>query len=165
MDLLTFEKSFEKYKDKEGEYLTVRILINGKPLLDIARDYEQPYAKRNNRDDLAGSYSVDPIYLYRYLTDPRLRSAGSYKFPALVCECGCEGCYDLEATFIEKDNEIIWSDFHNRLHSTPTSPIGYYDYSDFPVFHFNKQQYEQALTVFADIRSLIFQNLNINTEH
>ena len=146
MDTLCFEKEVVHWGDDEKELLCAKIIINGNPLIETVREYEIPYARKYGQENIAGGY----IYVYaEYLYDLLCGNIKSHEHgvevPVLICQCGCEGCWDFLVNIEEKETEIIWTGFHNPHRSSRTSAGGFWDYSSFPVFRFDKQKYLSAI--------------------
>ncbi len=152
MDTIAFEKSIIEldYSDKEDTCAT--ILINGRPLIDMVRDYELPYARECGQESIAGGYMpIYADYLLGLLTDQKKSEEYDGEIPVLICECGCEGCWDFLMTVIEEESAIVWKNFHNPHRSSTTSAGGYWNYSNFPSFRFNRQEYLKAILQLKEI--------------
>lgn len=68
MDTITFEKEIMKVDDNK-EVAIAKIIINGKPFIETVRDYELPYARKYNQENIAGGYMyVYANYLYELLS-------------------------------------------------------------------------------------------------
>ena len=146
MDVLAFQKDVIKLKYDEHEVVCAKVLINNTSLVDIAWEYELPYAQKYNQTDIAGGYMPNTAaHLYELLTNKKKSEEYYNKLPILICKCGCGGCLDLLVTIIEDSSVITWTNIHNPHRSSPTSAGGFWDYNGFPRFIFDKNQYKDAV--------------------
>jgi hypothetical protein len=145
LDTLSFEKVEQKVN--ESYYTLAKIIINGKPFIEIVKDYELPFTDKSDVVELAGSYMSAPAkYLYDMLTYNEKCQTYDDEIPILICRCGAEGCWDLIATVEDKGSVIVWKDIHNPRRSSPTPQrTSFWDYKNFPSFCFDKQQYNYAI--------------------
>jgi hypothetical protein len=145
VDILRIERESVKFPDGKT-FVCARILINDIPLRDMVREYELPFARKCNQESIAGSYvSALAIDLYDLLTGKEKLSKSNGAIPVLTCVCGCVGCWDLLVEVEENDSQVIWKNIHNPHRSSPTSPRGFWDYGNFPTFHFHKEQYADVI--------------------
>ncbi len=152
MDTITFEKHIIGLDYSEQEYACAMILINGRPLIDIVREYELPYARKYGQENIAGGYMpICADYLLDLLTDKKKSEEYDRETPVLICQCGCEGCWDLLMTVVQEGAFVEWTNFHNPHRSSPTSAGGYWNYNDFPSFRFDKQEYQTAIARLKEI--------------
>jgi hypothetical protein len=150
VDSILFEKEIFNVDDKE--LALAKIIVNGRPFIETVRDYELPYAMNHGQEDIAGGYIyVYANYLYALLTGKDKSDEYDDEIPILICQCGCEGCWDLLVSIKEEGSEIVWSDIHNPHRSSPTSAGGFWDYRLFPKLRFNKTEYSLALEVLRKI--------------
>ncbi len=116
-----------------------QIFIDGKNLIEMLKDYELPFAKKEGCENIAGAYAgIPPKKLYTNLTDCK-------KSGILECECGLEGCWTFRVKIIEKEDCIIWTDFE-QIHRSKNSD-NYWDYSNFNNLRFEKNEYFNKLKV------------------
>ena len=141
MDILKLKK--EKLY---GEKLSVCIIyLNNKAFLEMVKEHEMPYAKKYNQESIAGDYMYALAdELYKEFTDKSYRLEED-KIVLLICGgCGVYGCWDLLVNIRETENTVIWENFHNP-HRTKESPGGFWDYSDFGIFEFDKNNYYREI--------------------
>ena len=89
------------------------ILINGKDILEIIRDAELPYCKKEPDffEDEAGAYiHMMPTELYEDLVEAE-KSNGEEEAPVLCCFCGYSGCASARVKVIKTEDSVIWKDF------------------------------------------------------
>lgn len=145
MDTVSFEPVeiiFDAYGGEE-KYLCARVIINGKCLDEIAREYELSFALEAGCPDYAGAYEHQiASELHRYLTDKNYR--GDDKIGLLICNCMCEGCWPLYATMVEEDDVIIWRDFYNP-HLSGNNGKYHVDYQNWGEFRFDKDHFGSAV--------------------
>jgi hypothetical protein len=117
----------------------VRLLIDGRDLVDLVRDYERAFA-----GDLAGSYgllpaadTLPPAGHFLGVSEPYY-SGESGRTLLLACECGEPGCWPLEASIRTDDRTVTWTEFKQ-----PHRPQWSYD--GFGPFVFDRAAYEVAL--------------------
>jgi hypothetical protein len=118
MDTIRFEIG-EIADPASGLVDAVDIFVNGRNLVDILKEAEQPFAPREGKPDLAGGYvGLSPEEVF--LPSPRLfgeptthydRDARDGKIAVLGCVCGDPGCWPLRVEITLRDDLVIWSDF------------------------------------------------------
>lgn len=127
----------------------VSISVNGHDLIDLVRDVELPFARREGHPELAGSYlGLEPkdVVASRLLPrTPHDDHADVRKVTVLVCECGEEGCWPLRATITVTPDSVIWSDFE-QPHRGPEDPARHWEYDRLGPFVFERGRYEAELT-------------------
>ena len=118
------------------------ILIDGRHFLDMVTDFERQFAEPG----LAGAYSYLDASDVLMPSTRLLENDGDFdKVVAILeCECGCEGCWPLEARIVGNASTVTWSDF-KQPHRGPDHPDGEWIYSGFGPFIFGRSQYEKAL--------------------
>ena len=120
------------------DYACARILIDGKPLVEMVRDYETKMLVGDKEADLAGLYwYLHPDSLIEYMEGSG--RGDHYRIAVLGCTCLDEDCWPLVCSIEKQENHMIWYDFlqpHRR----------HWDYSDFGHFGFEKQQLLTELT-------------------
>ncbi len=108
MDTIAFKKFIIELDYSDKEYAGAIILINGRPLIDLVRDYELPYARECGQESIAGGYMpIYADYLLDLLTGKTKSEEYDGEIPVLICECGCEGCWDLLATVVEEESSFV----------------------------------------------------------
>ena len=118
---------------------TVRLLVNGRDLVELIGDFEREFAA-----DLAGSYgllpAVDVLPPARHFLgepDPSYASDDGHTM-LLGCECGEPGCWPLQARIDATERTVIWREFQQ-----PHRPG--WDYARFGPFVFDRVQYDASL--------------------
>jgi hypothetical protein len=145
MDELRFERKVIENPYADGELIIAAIYINNKPLLDLVRTHELPYAQKYNQESIAGGYEYQFVSeLYKQLTDKSYRICEE-EVALMICS-GCleEGCWPLLVTPQEMDASIVWKDFYNP-HRSANSAGGFWDYSKFGPFSFEKKLYYEEI--------------------
>jgi|SRR5690606_7583408 len=141
MNKIEFKIEKKNNRDWEAEYEAVRILIDGKDLIDRLREFEKPFAKKEN-SDVAGSYEgMPPQNLYENLTEEPIYE--NNKIAILECTCGCEGCWDFLIEVKENENIITWTNFENNHRGRESH--NFWDYSSFKDLKFDKKEYQQNI--------------------
>lgn len=146
IDKIEFEKEIVKWGAEEMELICAKIIINSTPLIETVRAYELPYANKYNQENIAGGYIYYYVdSLYKLLSGNTKPQEYENEIPILICQCGCEGCWDFLVTVEESESNILWKNFYNPRRSSPDSPGGYWNYNNFPSFKFDKNQYQEEL--------------------
>jgi len=137
MDILKFV--FTPINFDERPYLRTDIFINGEDLLGKILQYEA--------DVLHVSVGPTPYMgmrpddLVRYLDQERLTSM------IYACgDCGEAGCWPIDVDVQKNDQVVTWTNFR-QPHRGINSKAGHWDYSRFPSFTFDKQQYQEAMEI------------------
>ena len=89
------------------------ILLNGKDILEITRDAELPYYKKEPdlSENEAGVYHhMMPTELYEDLIEAE-KSNGEEIAHILCCTCDISGCASARVRVLKTENSIIWKDF------------------------------------------------------
>jgi hypothetical protein len=122
----------------------LRLLVNGRDLIDLAREAERPLAQADGQPELAGSYrGLWPLVVLppaAHLLGQPLKELSEEGRPYLLgCVCGHPGCAPLLARITVTHDTIIWSDFRrgNRPEWGQLDRLG--------PFMFDRRQYERAL--------------------
>jgi hypothetical protein len=118
----------------EGEGQEVRVLIDGRDLVDIVRDAEARWAKQDGQPQLAGSYSG----LWPELWDALPEQYGDGSAAVLGCECGEPGCWPLRVRITISETTVTWDAF-----SQPHRPA--WRYEGIGPFVFSRADYDAAL--------------------
>ena len=133
----------ESGSDPDAAYATVRVVVNGRDLVDYVRDYERAFAGQ-----LAGKYGQlpagDVLLPHRHFfggSDPMYHGLQG-RTMLLACECGEPGCWPFEARITMEDHVVRWSDFCQPHRSE-------WSYTTFGPFTFDRAEYEEAVTVAA----------------
>lgn len=137
------------WSDDDRVVDVVSIFINDRNMIDLIRELELPFARREGHPDLAGSYLGLPpdvmLFPSRYL----LGEGEDFwdddgKVSLYGCVCGEVGCWPLRATVTVTLDTVVWSDFE-QPHRGPDYPVEYWKYDHFGPFVFNRAQYEAQL--------------------
>lgn len=149
MDKLEFRIKKEKIHGNRID--VVHIFINGNNLIDTLKDYELPFAKKEGRPKLAGSYGAmtpgDFIYWFTKADWP-----SSTERPIFSCrDCGEVGCWPMLISESKSDKTVKWFNF-SQTHRDPESEGLFWDYSDFPSFEFTRENYDNE---FKKVEKLI----------
>jgi hypothetical protein len=127
----------------------VNVRIDGRLLADIMKDFEMPMAKREGHPDIAGGYEAigkpEAPEDYYLGVEPAWKTEGADKTVLLDCKCGSPGCWPLLCVIETNDSEVIWRNFE-QPHRALGSAAGWWDYSEFLGFTFDKAQYLDALS-------------------
>lgn len=120
----------------------IAIIINGVSLIELARTAEQPWADREGKPDLAGSYEgLQPWVIggsaAHFLDDPHAVWFDDGDTVLLGCQCGEWGCWPLTADVHATDTQVAWSHFRQGHRDWDLSALG--------PFVFDRSQYEHAL--------------------
>ena len=136
--------------DENDEKIGVRIFINGRELVDIVRQVEQPFADREGHPNLAGDYAYfGPMFVFRparhFLGEPANDwTDGDGRIYLLSCTCGIPDCWPLSARVEVSQDKVTWKDFR-QPHRASGSAAGEWCYDKLGPFVFDRQSYEQAL--------------------
>ncbi|SEC07396.1 hypothetical protein SAMN04489844_1625 [Nocardioides exalbidus] len=120
----------------------VIIRINETSLIDLARAAEQPWADREGKPNLAGSYmGLGPWALggssTHFLDNPRAVWFDDGDTVLLGCDCGEWGCWPLVADITATDVQVTWSCFRQGHRDWNLSTLG--------PFVFARPEYDEAL--------------------
>jgi hypothetical protein len=129
-------------QELDGE--VVRILIDGRDLVDLVRPIELPFATAEGHPDIAGGY--DGLLPHDWVDLPERYGDG--RAALLACAgCGEPGCWPLRARVDADPDKVTWSDFQQ-----PHRPD--WSYASFGPFVFDRAQYdEEVARVRARVRS------------
>ncbi|TDC85080.1 hypothetical protein E1193_04025 [Micromonospora sp. KC606] len=116
--------------------------LSGVPLPDLVREAELPFARREGKPDLAGSYAGllgDEVGWpsRHYLGDPVLSWFDDGDTVLLGCGCGEWGCWPFTAIVTVAEDTVTWSGFRNGHRE--------WDYRELRSFTFDRIQYEEAV--------------------
>ena len=148
MNVLAIGMKDRSSEDQE-DYTGVQIFIDGVDLHSMVRDYELPMARRENAERIAGDYfaldaeAVDGAYFL----GEAVREYGIpvEKVALMGCRCGVVACWPLLARIRIGERSIFWEDFEQPYRG-PESEAGFWDYSGFGPFEFDRAQYLDALS-------------------
>lgn len=140
----------DRSSDDGEDYTGVQIFIDGVDLHAMIRDYELPMAKREDAKRIAGDYFVlDAETVDRaYFLGEAVREYGIplEKVALMGCCCGVVACWPLLARIRISKSSIFWEDFEQPYRSSE-SEAGFWDYSEFGPFEFDRTQYMDALSL------------------
>lgn len=138
MNKIEFQIKETLFNDKP--YRESIILIDGRNLLDMIKEYELPFAQKEGNQDIAGGYmGMAPQVLFDEVSKEKDEAT------IFICKsCGEWYCWPMFISIEKENNKVIWKNFR-QFHRGPDSPASYWDFSAFPVFVFDKRQYEEAL--------------------
>ncbi|NOJ79822.1 hypothetical protein [Myxococcus xanthus] len=132
--------------------LGLRILINGRPLIDLVREFERPMAMREGSLSIAGAYTWlayggatnDPSQHF-YAPPGKQDENHDDRISVLACgDCGLSGCWPLVCRIEVREDRVVWRDFANP-HRGPNRVAGEWSYVGFGPFDFERRTYEHAL--------------------
>ena len=147
VDVITL--TVEPVNSKAGQQYVI-ISVNGRPLTELVREVELPFATREGHPDMAGDYRGLPpreafLPSRHLLGEPKpLWSGGDDRVIALRCECGEPGCWPLYVRITVGEGTVTWSDFE-QPHRGENSAASHWRYDRLAPFVFVRQQYETAL--------------------
>ncbi|HVG00174.1 MAG TPA: hypothetical protein VND68_10075 [Chloroflexia bacterium] len=148
----TFQIEVRKLADDEADRQTEEtvILVNGRGLVDLLREYELPMATDDGHPDIAGGYmGLPPEDVLppsrHFLGEPRWEVyRDGEKVSVLDCTCGTPGCWSFLAKITINEESITWSDFE-QVHRREDHPNGGWSYAGLGPFTFDREQYLGAL--------------------
>ena len=132
MELSTFELRLEPFGN--GEFLQVRVVIDGRDLVEHVKVLELPWARAEEHEDIAGGYSGLSPEQWRNLPE----QYGDGRVAVLGCECGEVGCWPLRVRITVDATTVTWSDFQQ--------PHRDWNYAGLGPFLFSRQRYEDEVT-------------------
>jgi hypothetical protein len=138
----------------DGLVDAVNVFVNGRDLMEIARETEFPFATRDGKPDLAGNYvglRPEEVLLpsRRLLGEPETyydSDGPEGKLAVLGCVCGEPGCWPLLVRIAMLDGAVVWSDFEQ-----PHRPAWRYD--NLGPFVFDRSRYLAWLRRPSDART------------
>jgi hypothetical protein len=128
-------------------YKTLEISVNGRLLIELVREVEQPFADREGRAFAAGQYD------WLGLVGCELFDDTSQEFIVLGCTCGEAECWPLLCKIEFMPGHVRWSGFYNpfrtvefvaKLDDTAHERIVPWAYSGLGCFEFDRLQYKAA---------------------
>lgn len=118
-------------------YPCARIIIDGKPFVEMVAGFETKMLEGDRKAELAGSYwYLHPNTLIEYLEGDGYGDIHHIAF--LGCTCLDEDCWPLVCSMEKQEKYIIWYDFF-QPHKKQS------DYSGFGPFAFKKIQLTKAI--------------------
>ena len=138
---------------------TVQLIVDGRDLVERLREYEKPFAIRENAPQIAGAYSgidvewITPNHFLGQCDPMHACGENDERVALLECECGNAGCWPFAARITVTDTTVRWSDFEQPHRKTDAS-AGWWDYSDFGPFEFARDAYETELMKISNAREL-----------
>jgi hypothetical protein len=120
----------------------VMIILNDVSFIDLARTAEQPWADREGKPGLAGSYmGLGPWAIggssTHFLNDPHAVWFDDGDTVLLGCVCGEWGCWPLTADISATEAHVAWTRFRQGHRDWDLSALG--------PFTFHLPGYRQAL--------------------
>ena len=141
---IIIDQVVEYPKEYAFPYEGVKVLIDGRDLIDLLCKFEKPFAEAEGHPDIAGDYSwLGTCYARRELFLGKIDLAygdNCDKVAILECECRSEGCWPFAVKITVTDNRVIWSDFE-QPHRVKGAGRGFWDYSNLGPFEFDLNQY------------------------
>jgi hypothetical protein len=122
------------------------IVVNGQPLIERLREVERPFAEGEGSPGIAGGYGPLPAAaLLANLTGQpdRIFDYGG-KVTLLLCNCGCEGCWDFIAEIEQRDDEVVWRGFE-QVHRPLSDPDRAWRYDELGELVFRRPDYDAAV--------------------
>ena len=138
MNCVAFRVTEEDYGT--GRHRGVLPVIDGVPLVELARRVEEPAASAEGHPDLAGSYAPllsEGLPMKHFLGRPSLSWFDDGDTVLLGCSCGDWGCWPLTATVHADARFVHWSHFRTGHRD--------WDLGDLGPFRFERRAYERAL--------------------
>src|SRR5262245_27475306 len=135
----------------------VRIVINGRDFIEMVREVELPFAKREGHPNIAGAYPYfGPMFVFSpahhfYGVPAHDWTDRTRRIFILSCTCGFPECWPLIARVQVEETEVVWSDFR-QMRRGPHSKAGEWRYDGFGPFTFDRRLYEQELAKAPAIR-------------
>lgn len=141
---------FRKQPNDDGVN-ELRIVINGRDLIELVREVELPFARREGNKSIAGSYAGligDERLLppsKHFLGEPSQRGyCYDDKVMVLGCDCGIAGCWPLICRITADETSVVWSDFE-QPHRSSGRALPAWEYAALGPFEFEREEYEAAL--------------------
>jgi uncharacterized protein (DUF3820 family) len=138
MDKLEFKITKKEISGRET--LSVNVFVNDKNLIDLLKEYELPFAKKEGHPDIAGTYSgmTPKDFLYWFI---KADWPGENNHAIFECSsCGEVGCWPMIVSVSKEGNKVKWFNF-NQPYRGPKLGESSWDYSDFPTFEFSVENY------------------------
>ncbi|NTX99360.1 hypothetical protein [Deinococcus sp. JMULE3] len=159
---MTFDTLDLRWEFWDGEEDTVLILVNGTPLVELVRRWEDVAAQATGERSLAGSYAGLPRQFAAeiqtaWLGEPErgnlLSNFVGERVALLECGCGELLCWPLVARIEVGEREVRWLDFqqiHRMKQEVPSvrpnrPPAPFWSYAGFGPFVFERAAYMRAV--------------------
>ncbi|WP_155297633.1 hypothetical protein [Deinococcus kurensis] len=130
----------------DGEEDTVLVLVNGTPLVDLVRRWENVAAQATGERSLAGSYAGLPARFAAEIQTAWVGGSGG-RVTLLGCECGEPGCWPLLARIETDGREVRWLDFQQPYRAVGSAKG--WSYEGFGPFVFGRAAYVRAVRSLA----------------
>ena len=147
MDLIEFISRPFRDGDRDSG---IQIKINGRDLVELVRNVENPFAYEEGATSLAGAYAGLPPNddtcppSKHFLGEPHALYGYEAKTQVLGCECGEPGCWPLVCLIQAGPTSVRWSQFEQPHRSIKRSKSPW-RYDELGPFEFERNQYERAL--------------------
>lgn len=149
---MTFDTLDLRWESWEGEEDTALVLVNGTPLVELVRRWEDVAAQATGERSLAGSYAGLPARFAEEIQTAWLGGSGG-RVTLLGCECGEPGCWPLLARVEVDGEEVRWLDFQQphraQKEADPLNsqrpPTPFWSYAGFGPFVFERAAYTRAV--------------------
>ena len=144
-----------KKRSEDWRFDEVRVVIDGRDLVDPLREHEAPFAEAEGSPSIAGAYSGlsprDVLLPSRHLYgEPELLFAYDRKAEVLSCaHCGQPGCWPLVCEIVVTDQTVTWQLFE-QLRRTGEEGGPVWRYEDFGPFRFDRRRYDGALSLLSE---------------
>ena len=142
-------KSSEKWRLAE-----VRIVIDGRDLIEVVKEHEAPYAEAEGSPSIAGRYSGlsprDVLPPSRHLFgEAEAMFTHDGKIEVLSCaDCGEPGCWPLVCEIVVSAETVTWQHFEQPRRNGELG-ASVWSYEDFGPFVFDRRHYEETLARLA----------------
>lgn len=127
-------------EDFEKSVPAVEIYINGKEIVFIFKEIEQPYCDKEGHPELAGDYGHNtPKELYTDLSEAVVEGTYSNEYGAyLLCCMGCgeSGCWSVKTHIRKTEEYVYWENFKNEHRK---------DWQYNLLYKFDRTEYNKAL--------------------
>lgn len=134
-------------EDYEKTFYVVEIYLNGKELVPILKEIEQPFCDKEGTPEIAGGYGHNlPEELYNDLTEAAKEGAFSEDHEAalLCCDgCGFSGCWSVMVSVRQTEKYVYWENFRQNHRADWQYNLSY---------RFDREEYNTAM---AQMKSYI----------
>lgn len=139
MNKLALKIEETRFIDEDNEKI-VSVYIDDENLIEIVKKYETKFDT-----EYPGSYSGDiPKFFVQ-----SMQFDYANNMPILISPTLDSDDWPLLMNYDTRDNKVIWYDFHQPWRDK-NSRSGFWDYSDFPKFTFDKITYHEELQKIYD---------------
>jgi len=145
-------KIIEAVSESGTRFHEIRLIIDGRDLIDMLKEHEMAFVKCKGDEIIAGNYSG-----LSAAHTPSGRFFGECdndygeheeKVALLGCKCGIEACWPFAVKIIITDKSVIWTDFE-QPHRSRQSAGGFWDYSGFAPLEFDLKEYQDEVSKLA----------------